>query len=378
MKKIIFSFALLLLCWSCTENASDAEAGSTEEPNTSTALIQFTEEQIEMAGIKTGTFEVLEVAEIVECTGIIEAMPNNLANVSVPVASYISKIHVMNGEEVTRGQTVLTIQHLQLIQLQQEYLVAKSQMEYLENEYNRQKQLLEENATAEKNYQKARSEYLTNKVEIAALAAQLRMFNINPEQLTSENIREKIAVKAPISGYIDEVLVNIGQYVEPTEVLFKILNRNNFELELHIFEKDMHKIEVGQKLRFHSTIGNSEECVAEIENIGQILDENSKTYRAHAYPDKIHPQLRHGMYIQAEIQAKQHEAHVLPEEAFVTEAGQTFVFIAKDNGFEKYAVTTGITQDSKTEVINYSEIPDNVQIVLTGANYIQAEMNKQE
>jgi cobalt-zinc-cadmium efflux system membrane fusion protein len=71
---------------------------------------------------------------------------------------------------------------------------------------------------------------------------------INPENLNAGNIRRSIAVSSPVSGYISSVNVKIGQYVSPTDRLFEVVNTDDVHLALSVFEKDLNKISVGQRV----------------------------------------------------------------------------------------------------------------------------------
>ena len=71
------------------------------------------------------------------------------------------------------------------------------------------------------------------------LEQKLLILGIDPGSLTEDNISGVTAVKSPISGYVRMVNVNIGKYVNPTDVMFEIVNPGNIILELTIFEKDV-------------------------------------------------------------------------------------------------------------------------------------------
>ena len=57
-----------------------------------------------------------------------------------------------------------------------------------------------------------------------------------------------MAIVAPISGYVSKVNVTLGQFVSPAEVLYEIVNNGETHLALKVFEKDLNKISLGQKV----------------------------------------------------------------------------------------------------------------------------------
>ena len=56
---------------------------------------------------------------------------------------------------------------------------------------------------------------------------------------------------SPIEGYIRTVEVKTGQYVKPETEMFEIVNIEHIHADLMVFEKDMHKVKVGQRVKFN-------------------------------------------------------------------------------------------------------------------------------
>ena len=150
--------------------------------------------------------------------------------------------------KVKKGEIIATIEDQQYIQLQQEYLTIKSKLNYAENEYNRQKELNQSKASSDKVFQQTEMEYKTQKISLSALAEKLRLININPENLNESILSRSINVYSSIDGFVSKVNVNIGKYVNPSDVLFELINPEDIHLNLTVFEKDLDKLSIGQKL----------------------------------------------------------------------------------------------------------------------------------
>jgi cobalt-zinc-cadmium efflux system membrane fusion protein len=205
MKNIIFTVALLII-FSCGNKKVENEKVS----EVKSEKITFTKDQIALAGIETGVLELKPVSAKIMCKGRVEAMPESRAKISVPMSGYISKILVHNGSLVAKGQAILVLQHPDYIELQKKYLQAKSKFEFLEKDYHRQKSLADQNAGTGKIFEKTKSDYEELKIEISALKLQLKMLNINSENLTSENIKSEITVFSPLTGNVNEVWITLG------------------------------------------------------------------------------------------------------------------------------------------------------------------------
>ena len=125
---------------------------------------------------------------------------------------------------VRYGQSIATIEDQSFVDLQQNYLVSKSKLEFLKKDFERQKELNNTKSSSDKTYQMALSEYESQRVAVKALSEKLALIGINGDQLTAENLSRTANIFSPVNGYVSEVLVNIGKYVNPTDVLFQIVN----------------------------------------------------------------------------------------------------------------------------------------------------------
>ena len=106
----------------------------------------------------------------------------------MPLGGYLKSTHLLPGMYVKKGEVIATMEDQQYIQLQEAYLVTKSNLEYAASEYNRQKELYETKSSSEKVFQQARMEYDNQKIALRALAEKMELIHLNPEKLTENNI----------------------------------------------------------------------------------------------------------------------------------------------------------------------------------------------
>ena len=99
--------------------------------------------------------------------------------------------------------------------------IIKSKLNYARLDYQRQQSLNETKTTSDKVYQLASTEYETQRVLVTSLAEKLRLIGINPERLTESSISRRVAIHSPINGFVSKVHVNIGKYVQPSEISFR-------------------------------------------------------------------------------------------------------------------------------------------------------------
>jgi cobalt-zinc-cadmium efflux system membrane fusion protein len=193
------------------------------------------------------------------------------------------------------------------------------------------------------------------------------MINISAHALSEGSIRPSINLYAPINGFVTEVNVNTGQYVNATNEMFKIVNIDHIHAELQIFEKDIHKIGIGQKVSFKLAYENKIRN-ASVFLVGKEISPE-RTVGIHCHLEEEDPGLLPGMYITATIETSLEEADVLPASAVVSFEGDDFIFTPteKKEQFEIIKVKIGSTTSDIVEVEVPQGFDKNRSIVTKGA-----------
>lgn len=81
------------------------------------------------------------------------------------------------------------------------------------------------------------------------LSERLRLININPDKLNEETISRSVPIYSPINGFVSAVNVNIGKYVNPSDILFELINPDDIHASLVVFEKDLPAVLPKQKVK---------------------------------------------------------------------------------------------------------------------------------
>ncbi|MCD8193692.1 MAG: efflux RND transporter periplasmic adaptor subunit [Tannerellaceae bacterium] len=136
-----------------------------------------------------------------------------------------------------------------------------------------------------------------------AAAAQLRMLDISPDEILQEGIRPYLAVKAPITGYVTGMKINIGKYFQAGESIWDIVDKGEMLLNLTIYEKDLPSLSNCEKISFGGN-GINGSFDATIFSIGQEVDPASRSLEVYAHTKENHSLFRPGMYVTARVDKK--------------------------------------------------------------------------
>lgn len=375
-KKI--SFIILLIIVAFTSCQSKKEDTTKETTVTNETEITLTNAQLKNAAIQTASLSTATISNLIKVNGKIDVPPQNLVSISVPLGGYLSSTKLLPGMHVNKGEVIAVLKDQQYVQLQQDYLITKSKLQYAELEYNRQKDLNTIQASSDKITQQAQSEFNSLSILKNALAQKLKMVNINPEKLTANNIQQAINIYSPINGYVSKVNVNIGKYVAPSEVLFELINPEDIHLNIKVFEKDIAYLAVGQKVITYSNANPSKKYECEIILISKdITPEGSN--EVHCHFEQYDKSLLPGLYMNAEIELQSKKANTLPEESIVNFEGKDYVFLQESNNkFSLKEITIGNTENGFTEIKNYTEISNKIVVVKGAYTLLMAMKNKQE
>ncbi len=350
-------------------------------------VVEMRDDQVKLAGIETGNIELRSLSGNLKVNGSIDVAPQNLATVCMPFGGFIKSTTLMPGNKVTEGQTLAIIENQEFVDIQQNYLDAKSKLEFAEAEYKRHTELFKEDVYSKSNLQKVTSDYKSMKAQVSALEQKLTMIGIKASSLHEDDISSSVAVVSPIAGYVKAVNINIGKYVSPTDILFEIVNSNKLYLELTLFEKDADKAAIGQKIRFF--INNETEThEAVIYQTGKSVN-TDRTYKVYANIIGICRNILPGMYVSAVIEATANQVRSVPAQAIVSFDDKDYIFVfdkskmEKGKSFKEYrmvAVQKGITDGGFTEI----RLPEGfdaagTKVVIKGAyNLLSAKKNAGE
>lgn len=375
MKNILKYISICLLIFAC--------GSKTEESNTNKESVEnsvtLTDVQLKSAALKFGKLELKNISSSIKVNGKIDVPPQNLVSVSVPMGGFLKSTKLLPGMHLSKGEVIATLEDQQYIQLQEDYLTTKSKLELAELEFNRQKDLNQSKASSDKLFQQARATFQSLKISQSALAEKLRLININPKTLNENNISKSIQLFSPFSGYVSKVNVNIGKYVNPSDVLFELVDPSDIHLNLNVFEKDLIQLAVGQKVVAFTNSRPEKKYDCSIILISQDIA-SDRTAEVHCHFEKYDKELLPGMYMNAEINLKNSKSLAIPEESVVSFEGKNYLFVKtnKKTNFEWREVEIGNTENGWIQVLN-SEIFQNQQIVVKGSYVLlMALKNKSE
>ena len=369
MRKLIYIFFIPFI-FACSSANQETETDN-KILGVSKSSIKLSEEQIDLAKIKTGKFEKMKISETIVCTGVTAIPPEQIASISPIIEGFVKSINYYVGQKVEKGAVLASLQHPGFIQMQKEYMDAKSQMDYFEQEYKRQGELTVENAASIKKMQKAKADYLGAEANYKSLKSTLELLGINVSKIENGDFEKEFKLLAPISGTISVLNANIGKFVSPDICIYEIINNNNLYVNLNVFEKDVSNLHLGHAINFN-TLNNTKQFETVVHNIGVKIDPDNRTILVQAKFQNKEAALKPGMHINASIKIKDQEVYSLPADAIAEDQVASYIFVKVNNEFEKHKITKGIEQNGFVEILNLDSNLIESEIVMKGSYYLMS------
>lgn len=358
----IFSCA----CGGQKKNTEKAEESNTSKESTDGQTVRLTAQQQKSAGIEVGHPLITNINGTIVLQGAIDVPPQNTVSLSFPLGGYIKSTSMLPGKVVKKGQVLAVIEDMQFIQLQQDYLTAKTNAALADLEFARQQELNKTKASSDKIYEQAKAERERQQILVSSFSEKLTLIGIKPSSLSSETIKKEVSITSPINGFVSKVNITIGKYTSPTDILFELVDPSDIHLTLKVFESDINKIKIGGKVSAYSNVNPDKKYEAEVFLVNKVFDSN-RMADIHCHFKYYEPVLVPGMFMNGEVVVQDVQALVVPENAVVRWENKHYAFIQKGEGqFKITEVQPGVQHEGKLE-IKGADIEQQTPIVVKNA-----------
>ena len=350
MRHIYIVYSLLMLTLiGCEEKKVDNE---TQEQSVSSDTLTLNSEQVKNISITYGNIESKQISSEIKVQGMIDLPPQNIISVNFSLGGYLKSTKLIPGMKVSKGEVIAMMEDQSIVQLQQDYLLAKAKHDLVKKDYERQKTLYDANASTSKNLQQVESELKIQSINMGSLAEKLKMIGVDVSNLNAGNIKGQVPVRSTINGYVSKVHVNTGKYVQPAETLFELIDPDDIHVALTLFEKDIPNVKKGDLVKVALMQEPDKQYEAEVILVNRNID-GDRTAMAHCHflnhPANILP----GMFVEAVISAKNKQSFVLPEEAIIQAGNKKYVYVTVgENRFKMIEVSTGQISQGFVEILS--------------------------
>lgn len=348
----------------------------TEKPSEAISdVVELNAEALKNAKIEVSPLEIGEGSALHKATGKVEVPPQNLAILHIPLGGYLKSTILLPGLTFKKGQTLAVAEDVQFIQIQQEYLLTKSEYTFAEQELKRQKIAFENQSTNEKMLQEAKLLVESKEILMNALAEKLQLLGIQASQLTPKTIRKTVNIVAPFDGFVSSVNAKTGKYFTPSDDLAELINSSDMHLVITVYEKNIQDFSIGKKVIAYSNENPSVKYEATVLQINKHIGENRST-EIHCHFAKNYSSVFSGMFLNVDFEGHLSKSYKTPSESVVRVDNVNYVFVPLSNSKFKAVPVTVLNESNNLTNFTFIESAEYTKIVTVGANTLMMEIRK--
>lgn len=355
---VTFAAAIALALAGCGsgsgERAGEMTSYSSKELKGATPEL-FTIPQQQMSHVQVVTVEPVKLTRTLRLTGNVTYNAFSTTPVITQVGGLVSRILVVPGERVRKGQPLLEIASPDYSQMRAAYLKAKDTFRVTDKNYARAQDLYAHHAIAERDLLQAESDRNLAQADLDATEQALRILGISkPDELEKVPSSPQIPLPAPIAGEVVERDISPGQLLQPGATqTFVISDMSSVWILANVYQNDLAHVKVGDAVAVQ-TDAYPDTFQGKISFLSPALDPNTRTLQARLEIQNPGGKLKNNMYCVATVTAGViQNAIAVPDAAVLRDdQNEPFVYVAASpNQFGRRGVQIGQSQEGKTQIL---------------------------
>jgi RND family efflux transporter MFP subunit len=276
-------------------------------------------------------------------TGTATLEADKQALVVSQITGVVLKINAEEADFVEAGQ-VLAVVEPDRYALEVER--ANATLKRLQTDYQRKQELFAKKLVSTEDFERVSAEYEAQKAAYELAKLELAYTSI----------------KAPISGYISQRMVRVGNLVKLNEPVYNITSYIPLLAVLHVPERELRVLSKGLQVSMAVDAWPGESFAGEVIRISPVIDTNTGTFRVTAQIFDHGQMLKPGLFGRVEILYDLHkDVPVIPRSAVITEDEMSHVFVIDAEGTAKRrSIQLGFENSGLVEVIEGLEKGETV------------------
>lgn len=350
---------------------TDTMPETTQDVEQDDTTISLTQKQFKSSGYELGTLLKTPFDRKVRAIGSVVIPQKDKAIVSTLIDGKVGTYTLQKGQWVKKGQRLFEIVNPALIDMQQSYLTWTTEVDYLNGELRRMRALADEKLAPKNKVIELRAELDKAKASLASVDKKLDLYGIAKPSMDNPNFTNSISIYAPISGYISEIDIVEGTYMEAADHAITIVNTSRLRADLSVLEKDISTIKRGDIVHLSLANNPTVTSIGKVHLISQEMDGNAYTVTCAIENQK---QLRAGAKVNGSIVVDKQISMSLPNDAIVQSEGRSYILVLTRKSenelvFEKVKIEVGQTTEEISEIISDQDL-EGKEILVKGSYYL--------
>ncbi len=346
------------------EKKAEAATTPSETSKNETSVIRIASDSPQLKQIKVEPVTEAEMpGDEVVSPGQIEANPNRISRVLLPLGGRVTTVAVKIGDRVKAGQVLLMVESADGDAAIKDYIQAEasladnnSDLVKAQRDYDRLLDLFEHNAVAKKEVLSAEAgvRHAQAGVESAKALRDQTKRKLELLGLEPGKYGQKIAVRAPIGGRVLDLAVAAGEFRNDTSTaLMTIADLDSVLVTANVPESQIRFIRIGESVQVNMAAYPGETFTARVKRIADAVDPQTRTIKVQAELPNTGDKFRPDMFAQIKHLHQVAKIPAIPGAAIVQRDGRSVVLVEKERGvFEVRDVKLGQRNGDQVAVVS--------------------------
>ncbi|MEO8088098.1 MAG: efflux RND transporter periplasmic adaptor subunit [Bacteroidota bacterium] len=326
-------------------------SGQSQNGNKTTGF-RLTENQKILGDIKIDTAQIKTIGNEISLLGIAVPDENNITVISSRINGRIDKLFMRNpGEKIAKGQMLFAIYSEELLADEKDFLNTVEQ----QSKFSSQQKIVDELAEASK--------------------MKLKLWGWSDQQITelasSKEISPSFSYTSKESGFLLELKINEGDYVEEGTPLFKIANLNTIWIEAQVYPDQIKYLNQQSEVYVSFEGAEKKSYKGKVVFENPSLDEDKKFSKVRIEIQNLGNKITPGMMAYVYLKTQEKKTLVIPKSALLLLKMKTVWVQLPDGSYESRNVETGMQNKNEVEII--SGIKEDELVISSGAFLLQSE-----
>ena len=363
------------------EKSDGKNEGKAAKENDEPKTVTMTAEKQKQNGVVVASAKKQRLGGVISATGKVEANADRIAHVSPRISGKIIVVRASLGDSVSSGQTLVTLDSVELGEALGRYHQSKTKLALLHSNMERIKNLVEKKIAARKDILQAETDFKTAQTELHTDEERLSLYGVSiSDHKGEDHKRPLLPVRSPIGGIITEKHAIVGELSDPSKSLYTVADLSSVWVLVDINEKDLAKVHKGQAAIVTVGAYPDQKLIGRITYIADLVDEGTRTVKARVAVANPGRKLKPEMFATVELALPANAAPVLavPEDALQEIDGKKMLFVMAGNGteFESRQVEPGRAAGGMVEIV--SGLKEGERYAINGSFILKSELKKGE
>lgn len=294
----------------------------------------------------------------------IEALGNAMANESVDITPHtnatITEIHFKDGQSVKQNDVLVVFKQQQE---QAELAAAQAQVKVHQSELTRLKNLLQHQATSQR--------------EVDDRVAALETAKQNRQQIQAR--LDDLTLRAPFTGALGLRQFSVGARVSPGQVITHLDDLQQMKVNFTLPSAQLMQVKPGTAFTANSNLLGAQIFTGKITAIDSRIDISSGSFMVRGIIQNPQQILKPGLLLRITVQQPARQAIIVPEEAVIQRQQNHFVFVVQDDNLVvQKNLVIGTRQPGLIEVLDGLNLDDRVIVRGMGAVKVGDQVSIQQ